>query len=106
MSVLPAIIDDIFPIRESGPYVDKISFRSIIVDEDEIGLNIAIGSISLGDRFMFIRDIISFRKLLFTKTVTEMIMVNIDGNPYQEWAYERDYEPKIIKNFTIELEEQ
>jgi len=34
------------------------------------------------------------------------IMVNIDGNPYQEWAYERDYEPKIIKNFTIELEEQ
>ena len=58
--MLPAIIDDIFPIRESGPYVVNSSFNNIIVDEDDIGLNIAIGSISFGNKLMFIKDIISY----------------------------------------------
>ena len=79
VSVLPVIIDDIFPIRESGPWVNRISFSNIILEDDDIGLRIAIGNISLGNRLIFIREIKSFRRLLFTKTVTEMIRAKIDG---------------------------
>jgi len=77
--VLPAIIDAIFPIMESGPWVIRISFNSIILDDEEIGLNIAIGKISFGKIFTLINEIMSFRKLLFTRTVTEIIIAKIDG---------------------------
>ena len=33
------------------------------------------------------------------------IVVNIDGRPYQEWYYERDYEPKLVKRYSLEYEE-
>ena len=79
MSVLPAIIDAIFPIMESGPWVIRISFNSIILDDEEIGLNIAIGKISFGNNLISIREIKSVRILLFTNTVTDMISANIEG---------------------------
>ena len=59
--------------------MDSISFSNIILDDDEIGLRIAIGRISFGNRLIFIRDMMSFKKLLFTKTVTDMIRAKIDG---------------------------
>ena len=66
-------------IFRSGPCCTNISFNNIIVDDDEIGLSIAIGNISFGKIFIFISDMISFKKLLLTKTVTDMIRANIDG---------------------------
>ena len=79
VSVEPAMIEDIFPIRESGPWVNNISFRIIILEDDDIGLKIAKGIISFGNKLMLINDIKSFNKLLLTRTVTDMIMANIDG---------------------------
>ena len=49
-------------------------------DEDEIGLRIAIGNTSLGKNLKFINLVISKIILLFTKTVTAIIMANILGN--------------------------
>lgn len=72
-------MEEIFPINESGPCIINISFNSIILDDEDIGLSMAIGIISLGNIFIFINDIMSFKKLLFTKTVTEIIRANIDG---------------------------
>ena len=79
MSVLPAIMDDIFPTRESGPWTFRMSFRIIMLDDEEIGLRMAIGSISFGNKLIFINEIKSFRRLLWTRTVTDMIMAKIDG---------------------------
>ena len=84
VSVLPVITEAILPIRESGPYVFRISFKSIRDDDEEIGLRIAMGRISLGKVVGFIRLIMLFRKLLFTKTVTAKIMANIEGKIFRD----------------------
>ena len=79
VSVEPVIIEATLPANESGPRVLKILFKSINDDEDEIGLNIAIGSISFGNKVILILDIKSVKILLFTKTVTDIIIANILG---------------------------
>ena len=73
------MIEDILPIRESGPWTINNSFNIIILEEEDIGLKIAIGNISLGNKFILIKEIKSFRKLLFTKIVTEIIKAKIEG---------------------------
>ena len=55
VSVLPVIIDAIFPIIESGPYVFNILFKIMSDDDDDIGLNSATGIISLGKILIFHR---------------------------------------------------
>jgi len=79
VSVEPAIMDDIFPIIESGPWRYNISFRSIMLEDADIGLNSAIGNISFGNNLISIKEIKSVRILLFTNTVTDIIRANIDG---------------------------
>ena len=79
VSVLPVIIEAILPIIESGPYVLNILFKSINEDEDETGRSNAKGRISLGIIFIFIKDTISFKRLLFINTVTDNIIANIEG---------------------------
>ena len=84
VSVLPVIIEEIFPISESGPYVFIISFRSINEDDDEIGLKTAIGNISFGKMVILIWLIRSVRILLLTKTVTAKIIENIEGKMFRD----------------------
>ncbi len=74
------MIEAIFPDIESGPYVDKILFKSIKLEDDDIGRKKAIGSISLGNRVILRWDIKSVRRLLFTNMVTAIIIANILGN--------------------------
>ena len=79
-------MEAILPIIESGPWVDKISFKIIREDDEDIGLKIAMGKISLGKRLVLISDIKSFKRLLLVKTVTEMIMANIPGKIESEMS--------------------
>lgn len=86
VSVLPVMMLAIFPTNESGPAVLKMSLRSIREDEDETGRNNAKGIISLGIKGMFMKDIKSFKRLLFVNTVIEIIMANILGNMESEMS--------------------
>ena len=70
----------IFPTRESGPLVLRILFNNINDEEEDTGRRKANGRISLGIKFISIRDIKSFKRLLLVNTEMEIIIANILGN--------------------------
>ena len=72
--------EDILPIIESGPYTCNKLFNIIKELDPDNDLNIARGNISLGNIFILIKDIISFKILLLINTEIHKDIANIDGN--------------------------
>jgi hypothetical protein len=78
------MIEAILPAIESGPYLERILLRIIKDEDDDIGLRIAMGKISLGKYLKSINFTITKIILLFVRTVTAIIIANILGNISRE----------------------